>query len=63
MKIAGNNHIKDKNIGFLLNYASRHVDIYNEVANFLNERFGITSAELDLIVTYFVSEERRKNLK
>ena len=52
--------IKNKNCGFLLKYASEHVEVYNEVANFLNERFDIRSAELVLFVTYFVAEERRK---
>ena len=53
--------IKNKNCDFLLRYASEHVEVYNEVANFLDERFDIRSAELVLLVTYFVAEERRKH--
>ena len=48
-------------VGFLLNYRSQHPDVYNEVANHLWERFGIKSAELVLLITYYVNEERRKH--
>lgn len=48
-------------IQFLLDYCSKHPELYNEVANHLHERFGISSAELCLLVTYYVAEERRKN--
>ena len=53
-------HIKDKNIGFLLNYCSKHAKLYNLVANHLYERFNIRSAEISLLVTYYIAEDRRK---
>ena len=46
-------------ITFLLDYCSEHADIYNEVANNLWERFHLRGAELCLLITYFVNEERR----
>lgn len=51
---------RKENIGFLLDYCSKIPELYNEVSNHLYERFGIISAEATLIVTYYVSEERRK---
>ena len=51
------------NIGFLLNYCSKIPELYNEVANHLYQRFGIRTAEISLLVTYYVAEERRKNEK
>lgn len=48
-------------IGFLLDYCSKIPELYNEVANHLYQRFGIRSAEITLLVTYYVAEERRKN--
>ena len=54
-------HIKDENIAFLLNYCSKHAKLYNLVANHLYERFNIRSAEISLLVTYYIAEERRKN--
>ena len=48
-------------IQFLLNYCSHEPETYNEVANHLRQRFNIVSAELVLLVTYYVAEERRKN--
>lgn len=53
-------HIKDENIGFLLNYCSKHAKLYNLVANHLYERFHIRSAEISLLVTYYIAEDRRK---
>lgn len=47
-------------IQFLLNYCSHEPETYNEVANHLRQRFNIVSAELVLLVTYYVAEERRK---
>ena len=46
------------NIGFLLNYCSKYPELYNEIANHLYQRFGIQSAEIVLLVTYYVAEER-----
>lgn len=46
-------------IGDLLDYCSSVPEIYNETANRLNERFGIRGAEIALLVTYFVAEERK----
>lgn len=48
-------------IQFLLGYCAARPELYNEVMNHLHERFGISSAELCLLVTYYVAEERRKN--
>ena len=53
--------MKTGDVGFLLNYCSQHADVYNEVANHLWERFGIKSAELVLLITYYVNEERRRH--
>ena len=47
-------------IGFLVDYCSKHSETYNEVANHLYKRFKIVSAEIVLLVTYYVCEERRK---
>ena len=51
------------NIQFLLDYCSKRPELYNEVANHLYERFHIRSAEISLLVTYCVAEERRTNGK
>lgn len=48
-------------IQFLLDYCSHEPKTYNEVANHLRQKFNIVSAELVLLVTYYVAEERRKN--
>ena len=53
--------MKTGDVGFLLNYCSQHPDVYNEVANHLWERFDIKSAELVLLITYYVNEERRRH--
>ena len=39
----------------------KHTELYNEVANHLYNRFGIQAAEITLLVTYYVAEERWKN--
>lgn len=50
-------HIKDNsNIGFLLGYCSNIPEIYNRTSNQLYKLFGISSAEISLLVTYFVNE-------
>ena len=49
------------NIGFLLDYCSKRPELYNEIFNHMYQRFNIKSAELSLLVTYYVAEERRKN--
>lgn len=51
----------DKNIAFLIDYCSKRPELYNKVANHLKERFNIQSAELVLLVTYYIAEERRSN--
>ena len=53
-------NVQDDNISFLLDYASKNVELYNEVANHLYERFHLKSAEITLLVTYYVAEERRR---
>lgn len=53
-------HIR-ANKKFLIDYCMKHTELYNEVANHLYNRFGIQAAEITLLVTYYVAEERRKN--
>lgn len=53
--------IRDDNIAFLLEYCSKNVELYNEVANHLYDRFHLRSAEISLLVTYYVAEDRRRN--
>lgn len=53
--------MENSNISFLLNYASKCPELYNEVSNHLYKRFGLQGAELTLLVTYYVAEERRKH--
>lgn len=53
--------LKNYNIGFLLEYNSHCPELYNEIANHLYYRFNIQSAEISLLITYYVNEERRKN--
>lgn len=60
-KITDNTSIE--NIGFLLDYCSKYPELYNEIANHLYQRFGIRGAEIVLLVTYYVAEERRHNGK
>lgn len=49
------------NIKFLLDYCSKYPEVYNDVATRLWVQFGIRSAELVLLGTYCVMEDRRKN--
>lgn len=49
----------EKNLRFLLEYCSDIPEIYNRVSNHLYGRFGIRGAEICLLVTYFVNEERK----
>lgn len=51
------------NIAYLLEYCSKCPEIYNDVASHLWKRFHIVSAEIVLLVTYYVAEERRSNGK
>ena len=53
-------HIEIDDIGYLLNYCSKHPELYNDVANRLYSRFHITGAELCLLVTYCVAEDRAR---
>ncbi len=46
-------------IGFLIDYCSKHADVYNQVSSHLFDRFGIVGAEIVLLVTYYVCEERK----
>ena len=52
--------MNDDNMSFLLEYCSHFPALYNEVANHLWTRFNIVSAELVLLVTYYVNEERKR---
>lgn len=54
-------YIDKERIQFLLDYCSKHPELYNEVANHLYSRFAIQGAEITLLVTYYVAEERRKH--
>lgn len=51
------------NIGFLLEYCSKFPELYNEISNHLYQRFHLQAAEISLLVTYYVAEERRRNGK
>ena len=56
--------INDKdNIRFLLDYCSKIPEEYNRVSNHLYVHFGLRSAELSLLVTYYVNEEAKKHGK
>ena len=46
---------KDR-IGFLLEYCSKYPETFNKIANKLNDEFGMRSAEIVLLITYFVEE-------
>lgn len=48
---------KDR-IGFLLEYCSKYPETFNKIANKLNDEFGMRSAEIVLLITYFVEEMR-----
>lgn len=50
-----------KNTQFLLEYCSKIPNLYIEVSNHLYKRFGIVGAEICLLITYYVNEERRKH--
>ena len=52
--------IEIKNMQFLIDYCSKHAELYNEVANHLYERFGLCRAEVTLFITYYIAEDRRK---
>ena len=54
-------NINHEDISYLLNYCAAHTEEYNEIANHLWRRFGLQGAELCLLVTYYVCEERRKH--
>ena len=50
-----------ENIGFLLDYCAKCPEVYNEVSRQIYKDFEIVSAELVLLVTYYVNEERANN--
>ena len=43
-----------KDIGFLLEFCNDYPEIYNKIANQLYIEFGIRSAELVLLISYYV---------
>ena len=45
----------------LIQYCEAVPLLYNQTANRLNQQFGIKSAEIALICTYFINEERRRH--
>ena len=51
--------VDNTQIGFLLKYCSEYPELYNSISNGLWAEFGITSAELSLLITYFVNEDRK----
>ena len=48
----------NEGIRFLLDYCSKYPETFNKVANKLNDEFGMRSAEIVLLITYFVEEMR-----
>ena len=40
----------------LIDYCSRCPDLYNRIANIMNDDFNLRSAEINLLITYMVSE-------
>lgn len=53
-------NFSDNSIGYLLSVCSKYPEIYNEVSNHLYNEFGLSGAELVLLVTYYVAKERGK---
>ena len=49
-----------KDIGSLIDYCAKCPEIYNEVSRQIYKDFEIVSAEIVLLVTYYVNEERRR---
>lgn len=49
------------NIKFLLDYYSKYPEVYNKVSSRLWVQFGLKSAELALLCTFCVMEDRREN--
>lgn len=49
-----------EDIRYLVSYCDKTPDLYNNVMNHLWDRFKINSAELGLIVTYYINEDRKK---
>lgn len=47
-----------EDIGFLIDYCSKCPEVYDEVANRLYNKFHVVSAEIVLLTTYFINEER-----
>ena len=50
-------------VKYLLEYCESIPQLYNEVSNHLWNRFGIKGAEITLLITYYINEERRKHEK
>lgn len=48
-----------EDIGFLIEYCSKTSSLFNEVMNHLDEKWGIKSVELCMIVTYYINEDRK----
>ena len=46
-------------IGYLINTCSKYPEIYNEIARDIYKDFEIRSAELVLLVTYYIIKEKR----
>lgn len=47
-------------IGYLLDTCSKYPEIYNEISRDIYKDFEICSAELVLLVTYYIIKERNK---
>ena len=45
-----------KQISDLIQNANANIEVYNKIANDLKEQFDIQSAEITLLVTYYLTE-------
>ncbi len=50
-----------EDIRYLVSYCDKTPELYNAVMNHLWYRFKINSAEIGLIITYYINEDRRKS--
>ena len=48
--------ITKTSIHMLIDYCSRCPDLYNRIANIMNDDFNLRSAEINLLITYMISQ-------
>ena len=48
-------------IGFLIEYCGKTPKLFNDVMNHLYEKWNIKSAELCMLVTYYINEDRKRS--